>query len=431
MPYAYANFGDLKAALGQLLSDVNSVFWTDTEKGILINAALREWNALSRMFRDRGSFNTVASQVFYNLPDVLENGNAELFLAPTVSEAMLLQQGKYMLMEPNPDDNTTFTDGITALDFSEGFADKRSQFLLETGLIITEVDQVTNAGRVTLANDAIVDLRRVSWLTQAGALQALFREDGFVANVFDPLWTTRTGTPRRYSLYPDPLLTLQLLPPPNDTGTLKLQVILATSTLLDDYTPAVLWGVLADICNGPGPGSDPFRAAYCEQRYGEYVIVGQQAQTVMQAYLGGNPVPTNSVFDLDTFHPTWTTPGVPKRLGSLGANLVAVAPVASSEHSVIIDSVRNAPRLVAETDSVPLGREYVEILLNYCLHLASFKQGGEDFQKTFVYYDEFVKAALAYNNRMNSQNIYFETLVDRSLREEKQQPLREEVVAGG
>lgn len=429
MPYTYATFGDLKASLSQLLSDTSMVFWTNTELGILINAALREWNALSRMFRDRGVFTTVASQTFYNLMTVLENGTGELFLAPTVSDAMLLQQGKYMLMEPNPDDGVTFTDGITAIDFSDGFSDKRSQFLLETGLIVSEVNQVTNAGRITLADDSIVDLRRASWLTQGGSLQALFREDEFSANAFDPLWTSRTGTPRRYSVYPDPLLTLQLVPPPNDTGTLKLQVISATSALLDDYTPAILWGVLADICAGPGPASDPFRAAYCEQRFNEFVIMGQQVTTAMQAYISGNPVPINSVFDFDTFNPLWTTTGTPKRVGSLGANLVAVAPVANGELTVTIDAVRNAPRLVADGDNVPLGREYIEILLNYCVHLAAFKQGGEDFQKTFGSYDEFVKAGLEYNNRMNSQNVYFETLVDRNLREEKQQPLREDALA--
>lgn len=429
MAYNYTTFLGLRDALAQLLSDVEKVFWTDQELGIYINWALREWNALSRMFRDRGTFTTSAGTVFYDLQNVLENGFGELFLAPTVSDAEILRQAKFALMEPNPDDGTTFTDGITAIEFTNAFSDVKSQFLLETGLIISEVDQVTNEGRITIANDALIDLRRVSWLTQAGSLQALFREDEFSASSFDPLWTTRTGTPRRYSIYPDPLLTLQLLPPPNDTGTLKLQVVLATSTLLDDYTPAVLWGVLADICKGPGPANDPFRAAYAEQRMSEFVVMGQQVTTAMQAYIGGNPVPINSVFDLDTFHPLWTTAGTPKRVGSLGANLIAVSPVANGEFSVTIDAVRNAPRLVNPTDPVPLGREYIEILLNYCMHLAAFKQGGEDFKQTFQHYDAFVKAGLAYSNRMNSQNVYFETLVDRALREEKQQPLREEAVA--
>lgn len=428
MSYNYATFADLKTSLSQMLSDIDMVFWTSTELGILINAAFREWNALSRMFRDRGTFTTVEDQIFYDLRDMLANGDSELFLAPTVSDASLLQQGKFMLMEPAPDNDTTFTDGVTALDFSEGFTRRRNQFLLETGMIVTETSQVVNTGRVVIADDSIIDIRRASWQAIDGIPKALFREDEFASASFSPLWAQSSGTPRRYSLYPDPLLTLQLLPPPSDTGTLVLQTI-AAGAVLDDYTPAILWGVLADICSGPGPANDPFRAQYAEQRFQEYLIAGKLVTTVMQCYINGRPASTNSVFDFDSFKPTWTTSGTPKAVGVLGSNLIAVAPVADGEYSVVIDAVRNAPKLVNDSDPVPIGREYLDVILNYAAHLAAFKQGGTEFQASFSDYDAFVRTALAYNNRMNAQNIYFETLVDRSLREEKQVPLREEAVA--
>lgn len=428
MSYNYETFAGLKTSLSQVLSDVDMVFWTNTELEILLNASLREWNALARMFRDRGSFNTVTGQTFYDLRDVLANGDSELFLAPTVSDASLLQQGKYLLMEPEPNDAVTFSDGVTADDFNVGFTRRRNQFLLETGLIISEASQVVNAGRVVIADDSIIDIRRASWQDIDGNLKTLFREDEFASSSFTPLWTQQSGTPRRYSLYPDPLLTLQLLPPPADIGTLLLQTISA-GAVLDDYTPAILWGVLADICSAPGPTNDPLRSQYAEQRFKEYVIAGQQVTTAMQCYINGRPASLNSVFDFDTFKPTWTTQGVPKTVGMLGSNLVAVAPVANGEYSVIIDAVRNAPKLVNDADPVPIGREYLDVILNYASHLATFKQGGAEFQATFGDYDNFVKTALAYNNRMNAQNIYFETLVDRALREEKQVPLREEAVA--
>ena len=427
-PYTYANFGQLKASLGQQLSDVDGVFWTDTEKGILINSALREWNAISRMFRDRGTFQTNTSDTFYDLMNVLENGASEAFLAPTISDLQLLQQGKYMLMEPNPDDVTTFSDGITVDDFLEGFTRRRNQFLLETGLVVTEAQQITNSGRIQIANDSIIDIRRAAWKTQENVVSVLFREDEFASSSFTPHWPQTAGRPRRYSIYPDPLLTLQLLPPPNDTGTLVLQTI-SSGLILDDFTPYILWGVLADICTAPGPSGDPLRASYCEQRFSEGVTVGKQVTTIMQARINSVPVSVNSVFDFDTFQPSWMTVGTPRRVGVLGSNLVCVSPRANGTYSVTIDAVRNAPKLVNDSDELPIGREYLTTIINYAAHLATFKQGGEEFRASWQDYDMFVKSAVEYNNRMNGQNLYFETLVDRALREEKQVPLKVEAEA--
>ncbi len=427
MAYTYADFASLKAQLAGQLSDVSMVFWTDTELGILINSALKEWNAIARMFRDRGIFPTNLTDTFYDLRDVLVNGSMELFLTPTVTDAQLLQQGKYMLMEPDPDNNTTFSDGISLEDFNDGFTRRRNQFLLETGMIISQpASQVVNVGRVQIADDSVIDVRRASWQNQLDVVTSLFREDEFASSSFSPLWTQSAGTPRRYSIYPDPLLTLQLIPPPGDTGSLVLQTI-SSGSVLDDFTPYILWGVLADICSSPGPSGDPLRANYAEQRFQEGIITGRQVVTVMQAYINGSPASTASVFDFDSFKPLWMTQtGVPKVIGVLGANLIAVVPKASVINSVTIDCVRNAPKLVADSDLLPIGREYLTTIINYAAHLATFKQGGTEFQATWGDYDAFVKLALAYNNRMNGQNVYFETLVDRAQREEKQLPLREE-----
>lgn len=427
MGYTYANFGDIKAQLGRLLSDESSVFWTDGEKGVYINSALREWNSIARVFRDRGAFSTVANQTFYDLRDVLTNGASEKFLDPVVTDAQLLTQAKLMLMEPS----VGFSDGLSSDDFNEAFVRRRNQFLLETGLIITETTAQVVAsgdGRVTLASDAEIDIRRASWLSLDNVSTTLFREDGFTSQSFTPAWPQVPGTPRRYSIYPDPLLTLQLLPPPSDNGSLILQTI-SSGEVLDDFTPFILWGVLADVLSNTGPSNDPMRVEYCNQRWGEGVIVGRQVVTVQQALINGRPVSTSSVFDADTFKPNWTTVGTPRSLHVLGSNLVAVSPVADGIYSVVVDAVRNAPQLVDDADTLPIGREYLDVILGYAAHLAAFKQGGSEFQATFSDYDAFVKSALAYTNRMSSQNLDFPTLVDRVKREEEQVSLRQEQVA--
>lgn len=426
-PYAYGTFGDAITQLSQILKDTGNVFWTRAELGILINAALREWNSMSRMFRDRGEFSTNQNSIFYDLRSVLRNGVGELFLAPVVTDAQLITQARFMLMEPS----VAYSDGLIATEVNDAFAECRNQFLLETGLIITEPTAqvvVAGEGRIQMASDSVIDVRRAHWISQTGVVRTLFREDGHSAQSFSPTWPQSPGTPRRFSILPEPLLTLQLLPPPVDNGTLVLQTI-SSNGVLDDFTPFILWGVLSDLLSNTGPQNDPNRAAYCLQRYNEGVIIARMVATVQQAFINGKPVATSSVFDLDSFQPNWQIRGTPRKMGMLGSNLACVAPAANGVYSVVIDAVRNAPQLVNDADFLPIGREYLDIILNYASHLATFKQGGSEFQATLPHYQIFVKAAVGYNRRMSGQNINFETLVDREMKQENQVPLRQEDAA--
>lgn len=427
-PYNYASFTQIKQMVAERLSDSGMVFWIDAELGLLINQALREFSSISRIFRDRGSFLTVANQVFYDLRTLLLNGDAEAFLAPTVTDAELLTMAKFLCMEPSPTDNTSFSDGFSLSDFNDAFEQARNQFLLDTGIYIEQpTAQVVAAGdgRVSFTDDSIIDVRRATWTDTDGNITQLMREDEFTSFAFSPAWVQDIGTPQRYSIYPDPLLTIQLIPPPTDNGTLTIQSI-SSGDVPDDFTPFILWGALASVLSAPGPGGDPLRSQYAQQRYSEGLIIGQQYATLQQCYLNGVPTSTESLYDVDTFNPSWMTPGTPSSVAALGSNLIAVAPVADSVYNVLIDSVRNAPQLVDVDDPFPLGREYLDIFLDYVCHLAAFKQGGQEFQMTFPQYDAFVKAAIAYNNRMSSQNLHFDTLVDKAQSQEQQQSLRRE-----
>jgi hypothetical protein len=430
-PYAYSNFSDLKAALAERLSDPAMVYFVDTELGLLLNQALREFNSIAKIFRDRGTFVTVAAQPFYDLTTSLQNGDGELFLGYTVTSAQLLQAAKYLCIEPNPDNDTDFTDGFSLTDFNNSFTQRRNQFLLETGITISQPTAqvvVAGEGRVVVTDDSIIDIRRATWTDLDGNVTQLLRQDAFASLAFSPSWPQSSGTPQSYSIYPDPLLTLQLIPPPVDNGTLTLQTI-SSGSLPDDFMPYILWGVLGDMLRSPGPLQDSLRAEYAEARFKEGVIVGKQFATVLTAYINGVPVSVESIFNFDTFQPSWQVSGAPAQVGLLGSNLATVAPVADGVYSVLLDCVRNAPQLVSDTDTVPIGREYLDTILDYAEHLAMFKQGGAEFQATLPQYDAFVKAAMACNNRMSIQNIYFETMVDKANQQESQVQLRTDAVS--
>jgi hypothetical protein len=430
VPYTYANFADLKTVVAERLNDSAKLHWVDAELGILINNAFREFNSIAKIFRDRGTFVTDSASTFYDLPTLLTNGAGELFLGYTSTSADLLKQAKYMCIEPSPDNDTSFTDGFSLTDFNNAFTQVRNDFLLDTGITLSQpTPQVVSAGEglVQFSDDSIIDVRRATWTGLDGTVTQLFREDEFASFAFNSAWPQDSGTPQRYSIYPNPLLTLQLIPPPMDNGTLTLQSI-SSGALPDDFMPFVLWGVLANMLSGTGPLNESIRASYCAQRYSEGLIIGRLFATAQQAFINGVPVSLTSIYDFDSFQPDWQTAGTPSQVGMLGSNLIAVAPRADDVYSVMIDAVRRAPQLVNDTDALPIGREYLDTFIDYVCHLALFKHGGPEFQASYPAYDAFVKAAMGYSNRMNSQNIYFETLVDRAQKQEAQQSLRRDAV---
>lgn len=428
MPYTYATLDDLLLTLGSRLGDPQHVFWTEAELTIYINDALRTWNSISRMFRDRGFFTTTSTDTFFDLTQVLSNGS-EFILSRNVTEAQQVEQLKYMLMEPAPADQVTFTNQYVLEDLTNALIGSRNQFLLETGIAITlTADQVVGAGdgRIVIADQNVIDIVRASWTDQDGVVTALMREDGYASASFSPSWRQSPGTPARYSIYPDPLLTIQLIPPPDNTGTLSLQTI-SVGSLPDDFTPFILWGALAELLSKAGLPHDPARARYALQRHNEGVEAAKQVVSVMQSYVNDQPVQTGSVFAQDRFDPSWAyVRSAPNNVGMLGHNIVSLSPAPDGVYSVMMDVARNAPIMVNGTDNIPLGKEYLDLLEGYVVHLAHFKQGAAEISSSQSFYEDFINAAIDYNNRMQGRNLFFETLTNRAAKEGQEQPLRYE-----
>src|SRR6266700_702435 len=88
-----------------------------------------------------------------------------------------------------------------------------------------------------------------------------------------------------------------------------------------------------------------------------------------------------------------------------GTNLFAMWPTpSSSTDSLVVEGVVPAP----DTAAVPfvnLGQSDLESILDYAEHLAQFKEGGEEFDASQLWFQEFLKdaasrnALLAHNSR--------------------------------
>jgi hypothetical protein len=173
----------------------------------------------------------------------------------------------------------------------------------------------------------------------------------------------------------------------------------------DNLTPAVKWGALADLLSIDGPARDLPRAAFCQQRYDQFVAMGRYLPCVIHAEMQGVSTIPVSLEELDSSEPNWmNSSSAPADVSLAGWNIMAVNPVpdANGPYSVTLDVVRNAPVPSTDVTQVQLGREQLDMILDYAEHLAMFKVGGAEWRATELQARNFTAQALAYNKRLSA-----------------------------
>ncbi|MDQ3803276.1 MAG: hypothetical protein M3416_05415 [Acidobacteriota bacterium] len=442
MPYSHTTLAQLSTQLANRLGDSGGVFWTPAERARLVREALRSWNLAALYFRDRGTFSTAAGTAFYDLGTHLDNGGSKI-LERTLTDADLFADIKYHLVEPSPADVTTFSDQFTQDDITQALQRRRNQFLLETSQIHTAAETgVVQAStpRVSLS-DSVLDVKRAAWKTptyvdQNGSTVPdqyanLQLTDEHRLNAQFPGWALTPGTPSAYTTVLQPNLQLQLVPVPQDSGRLHLITADAGAALnpatgvalgvAQDSAPVVKWGALADLLSKDGPARDARRAEYCEGRWKEGVELSKVMVSAAHAELNGRPAHVSSLFDLDAHVPGWQhSSGAPEAVALSGQNLLALYSVPDGVYSVTLDVVRNAVVPSEDGNYVQIGREFLDVLLDYAVHLAMFKCGGQAFADTMPLYERFMKAAAAFNSKLAERAESFEVLRDKSQRGERQ-----------
>lgn len=196
----------------------------------------------------------------------------------------------------------------------------------------------------------------------------------------------------------------------------------------DDFAWVVKWGALADLLGKDGPAADQPRAAYCEQRWREGVELARLTTSVIQAQINGVRTPVQAISDLDKYRPGWESNAqdTPDVVAMAGLNLLVVAdPPDAGPHSVTVDVLRNMP-IPAAGENVQVGREHLDVILDYAEHLASFKHGGQEFEATAEHYKRFFRVASQLNERWKASAVFADVLHDRTRREEQEVPRRSE-----
>jgi hypothetical protein len=192
----------------------------------------------------------------------------------------------------------------------------------------------------------------------------------------------------------------------------------------DDFTWGIKWGALADLLSSDGVAQDEARAAYCEQRYQQCVQLAKIFPAVLQVSISGAPVWIGSVWELDAYSTGWqnAAAGTPGFAGLAGRNLLALSPPPSGSNAVTLDLVQNIPVPGTDTDYLQVPGDVLPVLIDYIIHLASFKMGGQEFAQTQLQMTNFLLTAGAYNNRLRQLATYNDALRSSALRDYDQNP---------
>lgn len=437
MPYTALTFQEAKRLLSVRLSDTDFTFWTEEEMGFYIIDALRHWSLLSQYWKDRTVFQTVPGQAFYDLNTVLPQ-----FRAETATDTDLIKLLCYHLIEPATGTSWTGSEQFDYETVLDSINRIRNRLFLETGSgdrVDTVVATPPPVQRVFL-DEQTIDIMRVAWLSAAGSYKNLRQRDTTSLRSFNPLGSFTPSVPLAYQRGNQPHNSIELWPPSNTSGHLEVVSSRAlpspdgqgtSLSVLDDFIPTLKWGVLADLLSQER-SSDAARAQYCQQRWEEGLKVAEIAPSVWGFEIQGKAMSTASLQELDSFKPNWENEqGQPKQAAMIGLDLVAFSPVPDAVYSVTVDLTRSAIVPAVNSAYIQLGKEHHDMLFDYCVHLASFKQGGSILAGTMPQMESLYNAAAQYNHRLKAQTFYLEPITDHPYREMRRRPIKMNNVVKG
>lgn len=447
MPYTSTTWAELQARLQDRL-DSKAVFYTNNpgdlypEVPTYLKEALRFWNCASQKHRERFTFTTQPGKAFYNLHDPADLNNLVPgnLVAHTVTVRDLIGEMQLQLMEPVSPVVWTGTDMFTMEQVVNALQKRRDQFLVETG-----VEQVFEAagttdiggGRIDFI-EGLLDIRRLDWLTLDGLRHHVWRSDEWASDSLNINWPiTPAPIPLQFSILLTNPLRIQLLPPPSLPGQIE-RVSTQTGVALDpgantlvgvpdDWAWAIKYGAMADLLGQENQARDPQRAAYCESRYQMGVELCSRSPIVLRATINARPTPLVSVEELDTQKPGWNNAaGIPTVI-AVSEYMLAMSPVPDAEYGVSLDVLRTAPIPVLDVDTVQIGPEEIDAVVDYAHHIGTFKEGGAEFGATQRNFKNLIQQAQVFNERLSAMAFWKEIVEVRSKRESQRRERREQL----
>jgi hypothetical protein len=133
--------------------------------------------------------------------------------------------------------------------------------------------------------------------------------------------------------------------------------------------------------------------------------------------VSGVPLTVTSTLELDLGRPTWrgeTTasggdvPITPILWAPISLQQIAIWPATAGVivNGLVIDGVAATPVLIEDADTVDMGEELHDPLLDFALHVAAFKEGGPRWQATLPQFLVLLKLAAQENSLLKVSRDY-------------------------
>lgn len=434
---------DFRSLLSKKLGDTTNSFRTENELNDIINESLLTFGGASQSWKDQIQLPIDNTKQFYDITtDANVNQNLISF---SLTYQFILDRINSILFEEIAE--LSPTSDITSLDEILKFCRNRvNQYQLRTGLVITKqnIDMPAPPTNKKQINDEIINIIRVAFkdIADTSKLYVVKKEDeASLSFNSDFVFNTTIKIPKFYASVLGTLNEIFLYPPPANLGQLEIlsangipaqaNITLASIVPLpNNLVPYILFGVLADVFAKDGVGNDLSRAAYCEERWEEGVVIGNNYTSALVTYLNGKPISLDSIVDVDNNNYNWqNTIGKPNLIGLAGFNLLAPNRIPDQAYSLLLNVITNAYLPIDDDDFIDIKPEYIETLLNYCVHLAMIKDGIAAIKATDSLRQEFLKVAISNNLRMMKRGQSVESIFKKSKRQEESEPTREEQAA--
>jgi hypothetical protein len=133
----------------------------------------------------------------------------------------------------------------------------------------------------------------------------------------------------------------------------------------------------------------------------------------------GLPLHPTSLTEFGLGRPTWATettasggdvPTRPLLWAPVSLTAISIWPTlpgpGPSLGALLCDGVLTTPILVAPTDPVNLGEEIIDVIVDFALHVAAFKEAGSRWRATRPYFDAFLTAAAEENSLLKQHQAY-------------------------
>lgn len=433
MSYTQVTFQQLVTQFALRLGDSGFKFWLQAEMQSYLIEALRTWTAMSAYLSVNVPVQLSPNQVLFDLIDLVPQ------IAPSVTDRDLIAEICQMLQEPIA---TTAWVGSEQFNYDQivtSIQKRLDKFLLETGIRLTASEQSSSGNPVDL-DDAVIDVRRAMWKDTDGVYSVMWKADPTQLMSANPSWKNTTSgiyPPTDYTVGLQMPLFLYYTPQPTVPGTIALITVNSRGVLNPAVSPTVLgipddlawvvkFGALADILSVDGPGEDLSRAAYCEARWADGIKLARIVNVVRTAYINGVPAYIDSLSELDQVVPGWVAAlaGTPQFI-AVDQNILAVSPITDNANPMLTLDITPKFPVPALTDFLQLGKENLDVILDYAEHLAHFKEGTSEITTAMPLYKNMVSLAAMQNDRLRQVVKTFDVMNDKTNREQHVNPRRD------